>query len=267
MTDRSSRPSNARPDQRRRRAGRRETARPVVRETTALERWRGPLIGILGIDVLALVGAFLFLGATQKAYACSQLSTAAPSATPAPDGSAAPLGQAQEDMGRKHIEQGASARYAHCPPASGSHYNAPGGPIANRFYGKDDATVPQGWIHNLEHGGLVVLYRCPDGSCDGPTQQQLQQFVRDFPPSPVCQLPAGTTAPVVTRFDDMSTPFAAVLWDRILLLDTLDTNEILRFYQSEGERTNPEPQCPAPSPSAAPAASPEPSASPSPSPS
>jgi len=248
-----------------RRAGRREAARPTLRHERSLLERRGLLLGGAGLAALVLVGAYLFFGATQPTYACDSLLTPAPSATPGSGGSPAPLGQVQEDQGRRHIDAGASARYASCPPASGPHYGDPDGPIPNRFYGKDDTAVPQGWVHNLEHGGFVVLYRCPDGTCDDTTQQQLRQLVADFPPSPVCNLPPGTTAPVVARFDEMSTPFAALVWGRVLLLDTLDTAKILDFYRTEGERTNPEPQCAPPSPS--PAASPEPPASPSPSPS
>ena len=57
----------------------------------------------------------------------------------------------------------------------------------------------------------------------------------------------------------MSSPFQAIVWGRVLLLDTLDQAKILAFYQQWGERTNPEKQCaPAsasPDVSAAPAAS------------
>lgn len=239
-----------------RRAGRRATQRPAAPEPSFLERRRGLLLGGLAVVVVALVGAFLFFGSTQKAYACTQLSDPAPAATAAPDSSTAPLGQGQDDMGRRHLESGASARFTYCPPASGPHYNAPDGPIPARYYGKDDAALPQGWIHNLEHGGLAVLYSCTVGTCDKATEETLRQLVTTFPPSPVCALPPGTEAPVVARFDDMDTPFAALVWGRILLLDTLDTEKILAFYGQYGERTNPEPQCAAPSPS--PEASPNP---------
>jgi hypothetical protein len=234
-----------------RRAGRRATQRPPAPEPSLLERRRGLLLGGLAVVVVALVGVFLFFGSTQKAYACTQLTTPAPAATPAPDSSTAPLGQAQDDMGRRHVDAGASVRYTYCPPASGSHYNAPEGPIPARYYGKDDAAVPQGWIHNLEHGGIVILYSCTVGTCDTATEDTLRQLVATFPPSPVCAIPPGgdSPAPVVARFDEMATPFAALVWGRLLLLDTLDTAKILAFYQAYGERTNPEPQCAAPSPS------------------
>ena len=249
-----------------RRAGRRETSRPPVAPPTFLERHRGAIVGLAGVAVLAVVVAFLLFGATHPAFACGSLATAAPSGTPGPDGTPATLGQPQQDMGRHHLEAGATTKYASCPPASGPHYNAPNGPIKARFYGRDDTTVPQGWIHNLEHGGFVLLYRCgANDTCDAAQQDQLRQFVSAFPASPVCGLPPGgdSPSPVVTRFDQMNTPYTAIVWGRILPLDSLDTATILRFYAEVGERTNPEPQCA--TPSASPAASPAASASPSPS--
>ena len=60
------------------------------------------------------------------------------------------------------------------------------------------------------------------------------------------------------RFDDMATPYAALVWGRVMPLEKLDTEAILQFDQTYGERTNPEQFCsPAPSSgaSAAPSAS------------
>ncbi len=231
-----------------RRAGRRSTDRPPVVRRSFVERNRNAIIGLAAVVVVGVVAAFLFLGSTQAAYACESESTPAPS--PSASAGAAVTGQPQSDMGRSHVDVGASVRYAYCPPASGSHYNSPpDGPIPARFYGKDESTVPEGWIHNLEHGGIVVLYRCASGDvCDTAQQQALQSLASSFPPSPVCKLPPGgnSPSPVVTRFDQMATPYMALVWGRILPLQTLDTSAILAFYQAEGERTNPEPQCATP---------------------
>src|SRR3954469_6496071 len=57
----------------------------------------------------------------------------------------------------------------------------------------------------------------------------------------------------------MSSPFQAIVWGRVLLLDAFDQAQILAFYEQWGERTNPEKQCAAPS--ASPAGSGEPGAS------
>jgi hypothetical protein len=217
------------------------------------------------VVVAALVGAFFFFSVTASAYSCATTPAPLPSGTPLPNGSPAPLGQAQPDMGNLHITVGANQKYAYCPPASGPHYNNPGidGPIPAKFYGPDDGTRPEGWIHNMEHGAVVILYNCKLGACDTSTQAALQAIPVAFPDSPVCGVKAGNLAPVVARFDDMPTEFAALVWDRVLYLNTLDVNEIKTFYTTEGELTNPEPQCTRPSPGPSSAPSSAPSAEPS----
>jgi hypothetical protein len=204
--------------------------------------------------------------------------TASPSVAP---GETPRLGQVTRDLGRNHVETGSSVTYEFCPPTSGSHYNASRlGPIPPVFYGKDDTTVPEGWIHNLEHGAMVVLYRCPEG-CGTDAQTALGALQQQLPASPLCGFPPGSNV-VVTRFDQLPTPYAAVVWGRVFFLNSLDVGTITTFYAQSADRA-PEPQCqqavpgytPTPGPAAsaspaAPAVSPAPSSSPaaaSPSPS
>jgi hypothetical protein len=244
------------------RAGRRsETRRTEARHTdrpSFLERHRSLLLGGAAIVAVALLAGYVFVSAASPAYACTnefQAATTSDTAT---------LGSPQDDMGRQHVQPGQFVRYAYCPPASGSHINATGeGPIYARLYGPNDSVVPQGWVHNLEHGGLVLLYRCANGDtgCDPATQSTLKSFVDAFPPSPVCNVPRGAIGPIVARFDQMPAPYAAIVWGRVLYMDTLDTQRVLDFFAAEGERGNPEPQCAASPP---PAGAPPPSASPSP---
>jgi hypothetical protein len=203
---------------------------------------------------------------TAKSSASVSPSAASPSPSPSPSPTPV-LGQPEPDMGYTHIPPGTFQRYTYCPPASGNHYSAAGlGPISpvRQVYGPDDQVVPQSWIHNLEHGGLVVLYSCKDGCPDDPTKQQFQQFYDDFPASPICHIPAHVLSPVVARFDDMSTKYAAVVWDRVLLLDTFDQAKILAFFNQWADKTNREKQCASPSPSPVPGTSASPSTSESP---
>jgi hypothetical protein len=258
------------------RAGRRERQRVTYQgQQSFLERHRGLILGAVAFVGIALIGTVIFLQASAPAYACSTEWVPTPTATPAADASPQP-GYVEDDMGRKHIATGDPVKYTYCPPASGAHFNAAGqGPISPRLYGPNDVTLPQGWIHNLEHGALVLLYR---GDGEGATttgQAALRAFYESFPNSPVCNIEPGTIqGPVIARFDDMATPYAALVWGRVLPLDTFDAEAILQFYRVWGEQTNPEPLCAAPTPtpsagaSAAPSATPAapaPSASPSPS--
>jgi hypothetical protein len=212
---------------------------------TFLERYRTRLLWGLGGVALVAIATVAFLNATSPAYACS--TEWAPAATSAPAPSATPrLGYVQDDQGRDHISLGAFVKYALCPPATGKHFNAQGeGPVRPGFYGPDDQATPQGWIHNLEHGGLVLLYRCADGdtACSQAGQQQLQDFNTTFPNSPVCNLPRGAVGPIVARFDEMAWPYAVLLWGQVMPMQTLDGPLALDFFAQQGERTNPEALC------------------------
>ena len=248
------------------RAGRRERARAAY-QPSFVERYRTLIVAVAALAGVILISAFVFVSAASPAYACTQEWVPTPTASPAPDASPNP-GYVQPDMGRTHVPVGQKVTYTFCPPASGSHYNAAGqGPIQPRVYGPSDKAIPEGWIHNLEHGAMVILYRGREGD-PGLTdagQTALKALFSAFPASPVCGIQPGTsTGPVIARFDEMATPYAAIVWGRVLPLDDLDTTKILDFFQIWGERSNPEKQCSAPSAAPSTEASPsaaEPSAS------
>jgi hypothetical protein len=237
--------------------------------------------GTIGFLVLA---GLAFWNSTQPAYACTRLfdptpapSFVAPSQAPAASGESPapavtppPPGYVEPDMGHLHVNTGTRVTYTYCPPASGKHYNEKDqGPITPGVYGPDDKTIPEGWVHNLEHAALVVLYRCPEGvgpGCTDEGQAAMEALYPKIPASPICHVPAAQLQ-VITRFDDMAWPYAALVWDVVLPLQTLDEAAILDFYARQGDRFNPEdpatcvqptptPAPPAPTPAATPAASP-----------
>jgi hypothetical protein len=241
----------------------------VTYQRSFTERYRSLIVAIAAIAGVALIAIFVFASASASAYSCTSEWTPAPTALPQA-GASPSLGYVQPDMGRTHAPVGTKVAYTYCPPASGAHYAAAGiGPIQPRLYGPNDSTIPESWVHNLEHGAMVIVYRGRDGDpgITSSGQAQLRALFDGFPNSPVCGIaPATSQGPVIVRFDQMATPYAAIVWDRVLPLQTLDTTQILAFWQQWGERTNPEAQCtpPSASPSAAPSASSEaPSSSPS----
>lgn len=231
-----------------------------------------PIVAVAVLAGVVLISAFVFASASSAAYACSSEWVPEPTASPAEGASANP-GYTQPDLGTRHPNPGGTVTYAYCPPASGSHYNASGvGPIQARLYGPGDRALPEGWVHNLEHGGIVILYR-GDAGDPGITetgQTELRALFDTFPNSPICGIAPGASGPVIARFDEMATPYAALVWGRVLPLETLDTAQIFDFWSAWGDRTSPERPCAAPSaaPSdggAAPSDSLAPSVSPAPS--
>ena len=274
------------------RAGRRDRVRPGP-QPTFLERYRTAIVTVAAVAIVAVAVGYVFIGSTSAAYTCG--SQFAPSPTPPVEpGSSTQLGFPQDDMGNSH-DVTPPQKYTYCPPASGTHYNLPGtlGPIPPRVYKPDDKMGPSNWIHNLEHGGMVVLYRNDSPGATSAGQQAFKDYATTFPASPICKVPNGVLSPVIARFDDMPHAYAALVWDRVFYFDTWDPALVTRFYLEEAERvdstgaliTPPEKQCtpassappsaaapsasapasvpPSVAPSVAPSASPEPSAAPS----
>jgi hypothetical protein len=80
-----------------------------------------------------------------------------------------------------------------------------------------DTPLPaENWVHNLEHGGIVLLYHCPKG-CKAEVAE-LSDFVSSHPRT------------LLTEYDDMDAKFAAIAWEYRLLLDDLDLDAIGEFY-------------------------------------
>jgi hypothetical protein len=167
--------------------------------------------------------------------------TLAPTPTPAPSPTAVPgptqrLGFVVSDLGRNHIlDQTQKVEYDYCPPGSGPHWNiARVAPVPRGFYQPDQTVQPEQWIHNLEHGAVVVLYSCGSDGKSCPSADELAVLRRVFdetqptPQAIACQLPNKV---VVARFDTMTTRFALVAWDRELLSNTADVDQFKIFAQ------------------------------------
>jgi hypothetical protein len=265
----------------------RRSRRPGAQSQTFLERNRPRLLwGAAGLVFVLLLG-MAYLGFTKPTYACTTIfdpspapSWVAPSAapvasgaTPAPAVTPPPPGYVQTDMGHVHENVGTTITYRYCPPASGRHYNSANqGPIRGGLYGPNDQALPPGWIHNLEHGAIVLLYSCkaPEGqtapACTDAGQQQLEDLLARWPDSPICKTPKGLLTPLIARFDDMPWNYSALVWDVVLPMDEIDEALMFEFYARNAELYNPEKLCadptatpgpatPTPVPTASPAAS------------
>jgi hypothetical protein len=159
---------------------------------------------------------------------------ASPTAEPSPPAPPTPrVGFTTTELGRDHLRDPSQRlRFAFCPPTSGDHFNVAGvGPIRGQFYPPAQEQSPGGWIHNLEHGYVVALYRCPTGDdCASDAElAELQRFFNEAPDSPVAtQCPRKV---LVARFDEMETRFAFLAWNRALLMDELDLDTAFTFAE------------------------------------
>ena len=120
--------------------------------------------------------------------------------------------------GQTHVAEGSVIQYKYNPPSSGNHYPTP------KDWGVYEETIPPGyWVHNLEHGGIVVLYDCPQ-ACPEVTatvRQALQNFPKDkfgevkLVSTPYKGLPNGAkTAAVAWQW--VETYPASITYDQLL---------------------------------------------------
>ena len=165
----------------------------------------------------------------------SPAASGSPAASASPSESAAPtqrLGFQAADLGQGHVAGGSAIDYAYCPPTSGDHYNAAGqGPIRRQFFGPESQPRPGGWLHNVEHGYVVLAYRGGDGQA--PSEDVLAQMRTFFETAPAStfEAPCPPNKLIVVRFDEMATPFAMLAWDRALMMDSFDAEQALTFYE------------------------------------
>jgi hypothetical protein len=107
--------------------------------------------------------------------------------------------------------------YQSNPPASGPHY-----PVWAHFQEYQTPVERPYWVHNLEHGAIVLLYR-PDAPAA--TVAALAAAFRALPVDPQC----GHARALLTPDPLLPRPVAAVAADWLLIGDSVDATAIQAF--------------------------------------
>ncbi len=122
--------------------------------------------------------------------------------------------------GWAHRQVGLTIQYAHNPPASGPHY-----PVWAKF-GAYTTPLPRPyWVHNLEHGTVLFLYR-PDAPAEL-IAKQLEIFQR-LPNDALCGHPRA----ILTPDPELETQFAVVAANFVLAADCVEEAPILAFVEA-----------------------------------
>lgn len=139
-------------------------------------------------------------------------------------------GPLRADEGNAHVPPGTRVTYATNPPSSGPHY---GRWVASGLY--DQPVDPRGYVHNLEHGWVVLLYR-PDA--DPAIIETLRAFWRDPPPDPHCSA-SPTPRIIVTPAPGLEGVVGLAAWRRGYTTDTV-TRAILEAFFATCREAAPE---------------------------
>lgn len=198
------------------------------------DMWRIGIIGAVLLGLAVVVVAVVAGGGSTGRYTCGQ---------ELQPGGSAEDGQVVPNMGFNHVATGSQISYLYCPPTSGSHYSEVGvAPARPGFYDPSADIGPGSWVHNLEHGYVVALYRCQDGICPSDdVLAELRRFVNNGPQTAAAAACGLRTKILAARFDQMSTPFALLTWDRALLLQTFDIDVANTFANRWMEKNAREP--------------------------
>jgi hypothetical protein len=123
-----------------------------------------------------------------------------------------------------HVEECTPIDYLSNPPTSGPHYPR----WANvQTY---DEPPPLGYlVHAMEHGAVLLGYRCPSG-CDTEVAA-MQAFVDGLADDPSCP-PNVRVRLIITPLPSLDVPFAAAAWGHMLKADCFDETLLADFVDA-----------------------------------
>lgn len=145
-----------------------------------------------------------------------------------PVGSCGAVTQEHAIEGRTHVAICSYVDYQTLPPSSGDHY-----PVW-AAYMTYDQPVPEGyWVHNLEHGTIVLSYNCGEAGC-ATDIAAAQQMIDQVPADPLC---ASAGEGVRSRFVMTPDPrldvrFAASAWGWTLRANCFDLAAFRAFAEA-----------------------------------
>lgn len=134
-----------------------------------------------------------------------------------------------------HMPSGTNIEWSTNPPATGAHYPQWAG--WDRSY---DNLNRGNWLHNAEHGGVILLWNCPTGCPE--VVDQLLDVARNANPDSTCTAPI-TKRVIVAR--DLLLPetvqVAAVAWNAYYTASCFDP--YVGTFMRERYRHAPEDTC------------------------
>ncbi len=120
-----------------------------------------------------------------------------------------------------HQEPGSVVNFRDNPPTNGPHYG-----VWARWGIYREVLARGYWVHNLEHGGIVLAYR-PDATAA--QRDALEAFAMGLPPEPGCLMEGVRRRIIVTPDPLLTAPFAAMAWSHSYRADCIDTATLERF--------------------------------------
>ncbi len=180
----------------------------------------------IAIGVVVLLVALVLVGRASGVFDAPVTSNTDISGV---DTSGPKIGEHRDSIGNAHIPTGQKGNYTQgLPPTSGEHYAAPAGPVP---WGVKTSFIPfEATTHNLEHGGIVILYN----GLDKTQLDQVTALVKKLGSS-------GYGKVVLEPWPDMKdAKITLTAWNWILRLQSVDETSIVKFVRQHTDDEAPE---------------------------
>ena len=119
-----------------------------------------------------------------------------------------------------HVPVGTDVTYSSNPPSIGQHYPSP---LPGGVY--TSPVLPEYYVHDLEHGAIVMLYDCDGGCAD--IVNDLRNIAEARPADA-----GGVFRYLISPQDGMPTPIAVVAWGWVYRSECVDVAEINAFIDA-----------------------------------
>lgn len=132
------------------------------------------------------------------------------------------------DEGADHAVSCTQVTYGTIPPTSGTHY------ASWAAYKTYDKQVPAGFlVHSLEHGAVVIGYKCPEGCAD--EVALVQSWINTLGTDPLCTgLPHKI---ILAPNPDIDVRWAAAAWNWTWKAPCADTVSLAAFFRAHYGKT------------------------------
>jgi hypothetical protein len=130
----------------------------------------------------------------------------------------------------KHVTTCEPVTYSTNPPSSGDHW-----PVWATYTEHTTAVPREVYVHDLEHGAVVLAYRCEEGcddcerDCDD-VVEALRRVLDRAAADPLCASQPATRARVlITPDPELDTPIAAAGWRATYMATCIDEGSLDAF--------------------------------------
>jgi hypothetical protein len=122
-----------------------------------------------------------------------------------------------------HVAIGTHVDYDSNPPSSGPHY-----PIWAAYQVWDTPVQREYYVHNLEHGAIVLLYKCADAGGCPDVVDAFKKTSDALPDDPLC-FGGVRVRTVITPDPLIDFPIAAAAWGWTYRAECIDLPSLIQF--------------------------------------